>query len=106
MVRNLFQYIIKHAQSKYNELDLTINSLHVCFDADAGAGRFVAFFAFMNRLDGKVVLHPFLLYEGSDSRKNMEITMGDLTKAYRNLIDQNVKINKSDVVIKNIVYLI
>ena len=46
------------------------------------------------------MLHLFLLFEGSDCRKNMEITMGDFTEAYRNLIDQKVQINKSDVIIK------
>ena len=62
MVRNLSQYVIKHAKSEYNELDLTMNSLLVHFDADARAGRFVAFFAFMNTLHGKVVQYPFLIY--------------------------------------------
>ena len=61
--------------------------------------------------NGKKVRRRNLIHieedEELDSRKNMEITMGDFTKAYRNLIDQKVPINKSDI-IKNIylVYLI
>ena len=47
--------------------------LPVCFDADAGGGRFLAIFGFLNRIDFDVKLHPFLLYEGSDSRMNMEM---------------------------------
>ena len=31
MVRNLLQYVIKHAKSEHNELDLTMNSLVVHF---------------------------------------------------------------------------
>ncbi len=65
-VKNLELYITKLAQSEHCELDFTNNILPVCFDADAGGGRFVAIFAFLNRIDKSVKLHPFLLYEGSD----------------------------------------
>ena len=82
MVRDLYNYIAKVAISESNDLDLSMNKLPVCFDADAGGGRFVATFAFLNRRDSSIVLHPFLLYEGSDSRANLEMTLGDFTETF------------------------
>ena len=61
------------AESESEELDLASRELPVCFDADAGGGRFLATFTFLNRKDGDVKFHPFLMFKGSDSRKNLEI---------------------------------
>ena len=72
----------------------------MCFDADAGGGRFVATFAFLNRRDSSIVLHPFLLYEGSDSRANLEMTLGDFTETFKEMEGKAVMINNEKVEIK------
>jgi deoxycytidylate deaminase len=84
MVKDLHNYIAKIALSESNDLDLSMKQLPVCYDADAGGGRFVASFAFLNRKDCSVVLHPFLIYEGSDCRANLEMTLGEFTKLLLN----------------------
>ena len=77
-----------------------MNELPVCFDADAGGGRFVATFAFLNRKDSSVVLHPFLVYEGSDCRANLEMTLGEFTEDIREMENKAVLINNENVIIK------
>ena len=100
MVKDLYNYIAKVAISESNDLDLSMNKLPVCFDADAGGGRFVATFAFLNRRDSSIVLHPFLLYEGSDSRANLEMTLGDFTETFKEMEGKAVMINNEKVEIK------
>ena len=90
MVKDLYDYIAKLAISESNDLDLSMGELPVCFDADAGGGRFVATFAFLNRKDRSVVLHPFLIYEGSDCRANLEMTLGELTEAIKEIEGKGV----------------
>ena len=97
MVKDLRQYIIKVAESEADDLDLTMGKLPVCFDADAGGGRFVASFAFLNRKDSTIVLHPFLLYEGSDNRKNLEMTLGVYTETIRSMEGDTLAINDENV---------
>ena len=46
LVKNLTSYIVKMAESESEELDLASKELPVCFDADAGGGRFLAIFTF------------------------------------------------------------
>ena len=75
MVKDLQEYIIKLAESESKDLDLSLEKLPVCFDSDAGGGRFVASFTFLNRTDSKIVLHPFIIYEGSDCQDNLEMTL-------------------------------
>ena len=86
-----------------------MKQLPVCYDADAGVGRFVASFAFLNRTDRSVVLHPFLIYEGSDCRANLEMTLGEFTETIDELEDRPVLINNVDVQLKqfghNVQYL-
>ena len=41
LVKNLTSYMIKMGESESEELDLSSKVLPVCFDADAGGGRFV-----------------------------------------------------------------
>ena len=60
------------------------DELHVCWDGDGGGGRFVAEFTFLNNEDRKVTLHPFLIFEGSDVRANLEVTLGRLSKQIKN----------------------
>ena len=94
LVKNLTAYITKLAESESEELDLTSGELPLCFDADAGGGRFLAIFTFLNRKDGEVKLHPFLVFKVSDSRKNLEMTFGRFTKDIRNLEGKEVMIKE------------
>ena len=95
LVKNLTSYMIKMGESESEELDLSSKVLPVCFDADAGGGRFLATFTFLNRKDGDVKLHPFLMFKGSDSRKNLELTFGIFTEEIRNLEGKEVTISSS-----------
>ena len=74
--------------------------LPVCFDADAGGVRFLAIFGFLNRTDFDVKLHSFLLYEGSDSRMNMEMNLGKYSEEIAKLEGKQVLINGGFVKIK------
>ena len=85
LVKDLTKYITKLAESESAALDVQSGELPVCFDADAGGGRFLAVFTFLNREDGEVKLHPFILFKGSDSRKILELTFGRFTEDIRNL---------------------
>ena len=88
------------AKSESEELDLESGELPLCFDADAGGGRFLAIFTFLNRKDGEVKLHPFLVFKGSDSRKNLEITFGRFTEEIRNLEGKEIMIKDKVVKLK------
>ena len=88
------------AESESEELDLASRELPVCFDADAGGGRFLATFTFLNRNDGDVKLHPFLMFKGSDSRKNLELTFGTFTEEIRKLEGKEVMLKNEAVKIK------
>jgi hypothetical protein len=100
IVENLFEYILKVAEGEGEDLDFSVGELPVCFDGDAGGGRFVATFAFLNRKDGSIVLHPILLYEGSDCRANLEMTLGEFTQVVREMEGKTVLINNMQVQIK------
>ena len=63
----------------------TGDSLHVCWGGDGGGGRFVVEFAFINNADRKITPHPFLLFEGTDVRANLEVTLGRLSKQIKEL---------------------
>ena len=54
LVKDLTKYITKLAESESAALDVQSGELPVCFDADAGGGRFLAVFTFLNREDGDV----------------------------------------------------
>ena len=60
----------------------------------------MAIFAFMNRNDSEVKLHPIVLYEGSDSRQNLEITLGTYTKEIRNMEGKEITLGSEQVKIK------
>ena len=100
LVKNLSSYMVKMAESESEELDLASRELPVCFDADAGGGRFLATFTFLNRNDGDVKLHPFLMFKGSDSRKNLELTFGTFTEEIRKLEGKEVMLKNEAVKIK------
>ena len=99
-VKNLKKYIEKMAVTeKDNLLNLKDgDELHVCWDGDGGGGRFVAEFTFLNDVDRKVILHPFLIYEGTDVRANLEVTLGRLTKQIKEL--EGATINIEDKTLK------
>ena len=80
-VKNLQTYIEKHAESEKDNLKhlKDMEEIVVCYDGDGGGGRFVFEFAFLNNIDRKVKLHPILIYEGTDTRPNLEVTLGKLT---------------------------
>ena len=52
IVENLFEYIVKVAEAEREDINLSMSQLPVCFDGDAGGGRFVAIFVFLKRKDG------------------------------------------------------
>ena len=58
------------------------DELHVCWDGDGGGRRFIAEFAIINNKDRKITLHPFLIYEGTYVRSNLEVTLGRLTRQF------------------------
>ena len=82
-VKDLKTYIQKLAVAEKDNLKNLSDGdeLQICWDADAGGGRFVGEFTFINNLDRKVILHPFLIYV----RANLEVTLGRLTKQFKNL---------------------
>ena len=47
-----------------------------------------------------IVLHPILLYEGSDCRANLEMTHGEFTEAVREMEGKDVLVNNVEVKIK------
>ena len=97
-MKNLLSYIKLFAISESSDMNLDKSILPVCIDADAGGGRFVASFTFLNRKDETVKLHPFLMFEGSDCRKNMEITLGEFTETISKLEGTKVEIDGKEYV--------
>ena len=82
-VKNLRNYMEKIANSKKEKLQHLKDGeeLEVCLDLDAGGGRVVAEFVFLNENSETLKIHPFLLFEGHDVRNNLEISLGGLTNA-------------------------
>ena len=54
----------------------------------------------MNRYDGEVKLHPFVLYEGSNTRQNLELTLGIYTEPIRDMEGKEVTVGGELVKIK------
>ena len=98
-VKNLKSYIQKVAVAeKDNLVNLKSgDSLQVCWDGDGGGGRFVAEFAFINNADRKITLHPFLIFEGTDVRANLEVTLGRLTKQIKELEGATINIEGKEL---------
>ena len=70
---------------------------HICCDGDGGGGRFVAEFAFLNNIDRKITLHPFIIYEGTDVRDNLEVTLGKLSKQIKDLEGATINVDGKEL---------
>ena len=99
IVKDLKAYIQVHALNESDELT-DDDFLPVVIDGDAGGGRFVAEFTFLNRKDKSLKLHPFLLYEGTDNRENMQKTLGQLTQQIRSLEGTIIKVHTKEYKVK------
>ena len=86
-VKELKSYIQKNAEAERENLAhlKDLDELEICYDGDGGGGRFVCEFAFINNIDRKITLHPFLIYEGTDCRENLEVTLGKLTPQFKQI---------------------
>ena len=86
-VKELRSYIQKNAEAERENLAhlKDLDELEICYDGDGGGGRFVCEFAFINNIDRKITLHPFLIYEGTDCRENLEVTLGKLTPQFKQI---------------------
>ena len=86
-VKELRSYIQKNAEAVRENLAhlRDLDELEICYDGDGGGGRFVCEFAFINNIDRKITLHPFLIYEGTDCRENLEVTLGKLTPQFKQI---------------------
>ena len=95
-VKSLESYIQKLATAEKDNLEnlSDMDELAVCYDGDGGGGRFVAEFAFINNKDRKVTLHPFLIYEGTDCRENLALTLGKFTEQIRKLEGSLIKVGE------------
>ena len=92
IVKDLKSYIQTHAQNEKDDL-MDDDILPVVIDGDAGGGRFVAEFTFLNRKDKSLKLHPFLMFKGTDNRENMQKTLGQLTQQIQLLDGLEIKIS-------------
>ena len=98
-VKNLKLYIQKMALAEKKNLE-NLNdgdALHVCWDGDGSGGRFVAEFAFLNNVDRKVTLHPFIIYEGTDVRANLEVTLGKLSRQIKELEGATINVDGKEL---------
>ena len=86
-VKELRSYIQKNAEAERENLAhlKDLDELEICYDGYGGGGRFVCEFAFINNIDRKITLHPFLIYEGTDCRENLEVTLGKLTPQFKQI---------------------
>ena len=73
--------------------------LPVIIDGDAGGGRFVAEFTFLNRKDISLKLHPFLLYEGTDNRENMQKTLTQQIRSPEGTIISKKRLSSSTILL-------
>ena len=101
-VRNLPDYLQKVANSEAKNLSNLSNGdiLKVCYDADAGGGRFVAEFTFLNVNNETIVLHPFIIYEGTDVRPNLEVVMSSFIKQIKHMEGMKIKVGQKELYIE------
>ena len=99
IVKNLKSYIQIHA-CKESDQFCEGNILPVVITGDAGGGRFVLEFTFLNRKDKSLKLHLLLLYEGTDNRENLQKTLGQLTQDIRSLEGSTIKVHDKEYIIK------
>ena len=76
------------------------DKLKICYDADAGGGRFIAEFAILNGKDQSITLHPFLLFEGSDVRENLEVVFSSFTMQIKSMEGEKLQVNKKSFVLE------
>ena len=80
-VKDLKSYIDKMASSKTDLKHLNDgDDIEICLDLDAGGGRVIAEFGILSEQSETLKIHPFLIYEGTDVRPNLEIALGGLTE--------------------------
>ena len=77
-VKDLRTYVQKMAEAEKENLKNLedMAELKVCYDGDGGGDRFTFEFAFINNTDREIKIHPILLFEGVDTRPNLEVTLG------------------------------
>ena len=99
IVKDLKSYIQTHTTIEKDELSHD-EYLPVVIDGDAGGGGDVAEFTFLNRRDKSFKLHPFLLYEGTDNRENLQKTLGQQTQQIRSLEGEKIDVGTTEYKIK------
>ena len=101
-VKDLKTYIGKIVVSEAENLTHLRNGdkLKICYDADGGGGRFIAEFSILNGKDQKITLHPFLIYEGTDVRENLEVVFSSFTNQIFALEGEHFKVNGIEVVVE------
>ena len=101
-VKSLRDYIEKIANAKKNNLKHLndADNIDVCLDLDAGGGRVVAEFGILSEESETLQIHPIIIYEGTDSRRNLEICLGGLTEQIRNLDKSELNIDGKTLKIK------
>ena len=101
-VKNLKTYIEKVANIEKDNLVSLVDGedLHLCWDGDGGGGRFVAEFTFLNNDDRKITLHPFIIFEGTDVRENLEVTLGRLSKQISDLEGDTIAVDGKTLKLK------
>ena len=101
-VKNLKAYIQKFVISESDNLTHLQDGdkLKICYDADAGGGRFIAEFAILNGKDQSITLHPFLLFEGSDVRENLEVVFSSFTMQIKSMEGEKLQVNKKSFVLE------
>ena len=93
-VKNLRDYIEIIAQSEKENLSHLKDgeTLKLCYDADAGGGRFVAEFTFLNCKNELITLHPFVIYEGTDVRDNLEVVLSSFTQQIKDIEGSEIRV--------------
>ena len=106
-VKNLKAYIEKIAEAEKDNLSNLedMDEIMVCYDGDGGGGRFVCEFAFLNNIDRKIKIHPMLIYEGTDTRPNLEVTLGKLTSQIKKLEGEIIIVDGRRLKIISLVFL-
>ena len=104
-VKCLRDYIEKIASAKKNNLKHLNDDedIDICLDLDAGGGRVVAEFGILSEDSETLNIHPILIYEGTDVRRNLEICLGGvggLTEQIRNLDKSVLNINGKSLKIR------
>ena len=103
-VKELRSYIQKNAEAERENLAhlKDLDELEICYDRVGGGGRFVCEFAFINNIDRKITLHTYLIYEGTDCRENLEVTLGKLTPQFKQIEGELIVVDSPTIFIEGI----